>query len=368
MPSPIMCDKFMEAIEKEEPQIVFSIDSQDRLFRSHGHTLHEIVTLRAGIFKRIPDIVIWPKNTDQVEVIVKLANEHDVAVIPFGGGTSVSGALECPIDEKRMIISLDMSQMNKCLFVNSQNLTARFEAGIVGQDLEHHLSKFGLCVGHEPDSFEFSTLGGWVATKASGMKKNIYGNIEDIVVHVKMVTCRGVLERGCEVPRIAAGPDIHHVILGSEGILGVITEVTVKIRPLPEVRKYNSLIFPDFESGVNLMREIARRRLKPASIRLLDNEQFIFGQALKPESSSRFSSLSSWMEKAYLTLFKGLDLSQICVATLLFEGCQKEVEMLEEQVLDLAKSFNGIVAGQENGKRGYMLTFVIAYIRVSERF
>lgn len=355
----------MERFEPIEPRMLYSLDHEDRLFRSHGHTLHEIVTLRNGCFRRIPDIVIWPKSSDEVETIVRLAHEQNVVIIPYGGGTSVSGALQCPSNESRMIISLDLSQMKKCLFINHRNLTARFEAGIIGQDLESHLSKFGLCLGHEPDSFEFSSLGGWVATKASGMKKNIYGNIEDILVHVKMVTTKGVLERGCEVPRIAAGPDIHHIILGSEGTLGVITEVTLKVRPLPEVKKYNSLIFPDFESGVNLMREIAKKRLKPASIRLMDNEQFLFGQALKPEPDSIISSILDSFKKIYLTHLKGFDLSKISVATLLFEGNAAEVEQLEEQVLELAKSFNGLCAGEENGKRGYMLTFVIAYIRVS---
>lgn len=355
----------MEQFESIQPVILHSLDPDDRLFRSHGHTLHEIVTLRNGSFKRIPDLVIWPKSGDQVESIVRLADEKNVVIIPYGGGTSVSGALECPRNETRMIVSLDLSQMNRCLFINHRNLTARFEAGIVGQDLERHLSEFGLCVGHEPDSFEFSSLGGWVATKASGMKKNIYGNIEDILVHVKMVTTRGVLERGCEVPRIAAGPDIHHFILGSEGTLGVITEVTLKVRPLPQVKKYNSLVFPDFESGVNLMREVAKRRLRPASIRLMDNQQFLFGQALKPQPDSLIASIMDSFKKMYLSLVKGLDLSEICVATLLFEGNAAEVEQLEEQVLELAKSFNGICAGEENGKRGYMLTFVIAYIRVS---
>lgn len=363
-PLQILNKEFMERLENFEPPILHSSDAQDRLFRSHGHTLHEIITLRNGVFKRIPDIVVWPKITEEVEIIVKLAQENNVVIIPFGGGTSVSGALECPTGEQRMIISLDLSQMNKCLFINHQNLTARFEAGIIGQDLESHLSKFGLCVGHVPDSFEFSTLGGWVATKASGMKKNVYGNIEDIVIHVQMVTTRGILERGCEVPRIAAGPDIHYFILGSEGTLGVITEVTLKVRPLPKVKKYNSLVFPSFESGVNLMKEVAKRRLKPSSIRLMDNEQFIFGQALKPEADSFLSSITDCFKKLFLTQIKGLDLSKICVATLLFEGDADDVAQLEEQVLELAKSFNGLCAGEENGKRGYMLTFVIAYIRV----
>lgn len=250
------------------------------MFRAHGHTLHEIFTLRESNFERIPDLVVWPKCHEDVVVLVQLAVKHNVVIIPFGGGTSVSGALLCPENELRMIVSLDTSQMNRILWIDHQNLTARIEAGIFGQDLERTLASYGLCTGHEPDSYEFSSLGGWVATRASGMKKNVYGNIEDLLVHVKMVTPVGTAERSCQVPRISSGPDIHHFILGSEGTLGVITEVTLKVRPLPEVQKYGSIVFPDFEPGVKFLREIAKQQLKPASVRLMDNEQFIFGNIL----------------------------------------------------------------------------------------
>ena len=138
------------------------------------------------------------------------------------------------------------------------------------------LNARGLCVGHEPDSLEFSSLGGWVATRASGMKKNIYGNIEDILVRVRMVTARGTVEKSCQVPRMSTGPDIHHFIMGSEGTLGVITEVSLRIRPLPECKVYGSIVFPTFDIGVACVREIAKQRCAPASIRLMDNEQFVF--------------------------------------------------------------------------------------------
>ncbi len=275
MPKPLINDSFMNELQKTA--ISYSDDASDRLFRSHGHTLHEIFTLRADKFSRVPDLVVWPKCHEEVVALVKLATDHNVAIIPFGGGTSVSGALQCPENETRMILSLDTSQMNRILWIDHQNLTAHIEAGIFGQDLERELAKHSLCTGHEPDSYEFSSLGGWVATRASGMKKNIYGNIEDLLVHVKMVTTKGTVERNCQVPRISSGPDIHHFILGSEGTLGVITEVTLKVRPIPECQKYGSIIFPSFEPGVQFMREIAKQQLKPASVRLMDNEQFIFG-------------------------------------------------------------------------------------------
>ena len=278
-PEPNVNEAFLN--EFNETHIQHTFDGHDRLFRAHGHTMHEIFILREGRFNRIPDIIVWPKCSQDVIKIVKLATKHNVVIIPFGGGTSVTCGLECPEDEMRMIVSLDTSQMNKTLWIDNENLTARFESGIIGQDLERRLAKHGLCTGHEPDSFEFSSLGGWVATRASGMKKNIYGNIEDLLVHTTFVTPQGVIERNVHVPRMSAGPDIHNFIIGSEGTLGVVTEVTLKVRPLPEVRKYNSVVFPCFSPGVKFMREIAKQRLAPASVRLLDNEQFIFGKRCK---------------------------------------------------------------------------------------
>uniref|UniRef100_A0A8C1PX84 Alkylglycerone-phosphate synthase n=1 Tax=Cyprinus carpio TaxID=7962 RepID=A0A8C1PX84_CYPCA len=388
-----------------------SHDPEDRVFRAHGHCLHEVFALREGRIGRVPDVVVWPSCHNDVEKIVELACKHNVCLIPYGGGTSVSSALECPREETRSIVSLDTSQMNRILWIDEKNLTAHVEAGIIGQDLERQLNERGYCTGHEPDSMEFSSLGGWVATRASGMKKNIYGNIEDLVclpslntqthtglghahtlemfpphqscsvgvlleviqgtcdlmcsqvVHIKMVTPRGVIEKSCLGPRMSTGPDIHHFILGSEGTLGVVTEVTLKIRPIPEYQKYGSVVFPNFQQGVACLREVARQRCAPASIRLMDNEQFQFGHALKPQVSSIFTSFLDGLKKFYITKFKGFDPHHLCVATLLFEGDRGKVLQHEKQVYDIAAKFGGLAAGEDNGQRGYMLTFVIAYLR-----
>lgn len=368
-PKPIVTSEFIECLNQEN--IEYSTDGVARLVRAHGHTLREIFQLREGSFPRIPDVVVWPKSHEEVETIVKICAKHMAACIPFGGGTSVSGAAACPEFERRTIVSLDTTQMNRILWLDRDNLLACCESGIVGQDLERELRSRGLTSGHEPDSYEFSSLGGWVATRASGMKKNVYGNIEDLVVRVRMVTGRvteggegaGItLERGAQVPRASLGPDFDHMILGSEGTLGVVTQVVLKVRPLPAVTKYGSIVFPDFESGVRAMREVARQRCQPASIRLMDNEQFQFGQALRPESSWGGLILQG-LKQAYVTRIKGLRWDSICVATLLIEGEKTDVALQEKKIYQVAKKFGGIPSGETNGERGYTLTFVIAYIR-----
>ncbi|KAG8238659.1 hypothetical protein J437_LFUL018152 [Ladona fulva] len=278
--------------------IHYSLEGEDRLVRAHGQTLHEVALLRGvpwcvrglsgasredgsplSAFPRIPDLVLWPEKHDHVVHVVEAAQRHDVVLIPFGGGTNVTMAVVCSPEEPRMIVSLDTSQMglvqgyvsimkqNHILWIDEDSLMACVESGIIGQDLERELNSKGLTTGHEPDSYEFSSnlsqkqngLGGWVATRASGMKKNVYGNIEDILVHVKMVTPTGVLQRNCRVPRISCGPDMNHLILGSEGTLGVITEVILKVRPLPETKECGSIIFKDLETGINFLWEVARQ-------------------------------------------------------------------------------------------------------------
>ncbi|EDV20917.1 uncharacterized protein TRIADDRAFT_31058, partial [Trichoplax adhaerens] len=343
--------------------VAVSMDAEDRLFRAHGHTLAELYDLRHGKFKRIPDIVAWPENHDHVVKIVQLASKHDVCIIPFGGGTTVSGALLCPENENRMILSLDTSEMDRILWVDPENFLAHVECGIIGQDLEQQLAEYGFCTGHEPDSMEFSSLGGWVATRSSGMKKNKYGNIEDMLIRVRMVTAKGTIEKSCQVPRMSTGPDIHHFILGSEGTLGVITEVTLKISPLPKCKRYGSIVFPKFENGVAFLKEIAAKRIAPASIRLLDNDQFQFGRNLRPPKTSIFARLADKLKTLYVVNFKGFDPNSLSLVTIVFEGTEEEVALQQKNIYAVASDHGGLNAGEESGKAGYMLTFSIAYLR-----
>ncbi|XP_063381008.1 alkyldihydroxyacetonephosphate synthase [Cydia fagiglandana] len=348
--------------EELETIALVSVDGMDRLIRAHGQTLSDMAQVRSNSFPRIPDAVVWPECHEDVVKIVALATRHQFVIIPFGGGTSVSGSITCPAREPRPIVALDTSEMNSILWIDRDQLLARVQTGIVGQDLEREMRARGLTVGHEPDSYEFSTLGGWVATRASGMKKNTYGNIEDLIVQTKTVTPTGVLEKSCRVPRISCGPEWEHVVMGSEGCFGVVTEVTIKVRPLPPVTRYGSLVFPAWESGVAFEREVAEKRLQPSSIRLMDNDQFRFGLALKFESSWGGVILDG-LKHLYITRIKGFDPEKLCVVTLLFEGEAEEVTEREKTINAIAAKYGGVPAGATNGERGYTFTFVIAYIR-----
>ncbi|GAB6022707.1 hypothetical protein CHUAL_006803 [Chamberlinius hualienensis] len=357
---PMINQEFIETVK--EKNILISTNFMDRLMRSHGQSCTELWDIRHGTLERYVDAVVWPRNHQDVLSVISIATSCGVVIIPVGGATNVSGALKCPSNETRMVVALDTTQMCQLLWINEDNLTAHFQAGVVGQDLEKILEAKGYCCGHEPDSIEFSTLGGWVATRAAGIKRHLYGNIEDIVVHVKMASTIGTVERNCLAPRISSGPDLHHFILGSEGTLGVVTEVTIKIRPLPAMKLYGSYVFSCFEHGVHFLRDIAKQKLMLASVRFVDNLQLQLGKALKSEESF-LNGILQKLKMSYLVNVKGFDLEKICLATLLFEGDKDSINYNYDKIHAIATKYGGIAAGEENGKIGYRLTYVIAYIR-----
>ena len=246
----------------------------ERIMHSHGACLQEVWQLRYTKIPKVTDMVLYPNSTEQCERLVKLAVKHNVVLVPYGGGTNVTKSLQLNQEETRMIVSVDMGRMNQIKWVDKENNMACIGAGISGQDLERDLKKYGVCTGHEPDSQEFSTLGGWISTRASGMKKNTYGNIEDMLCNVTYVTPSGTYTKSELWPRISNGPDMHNIVLGSEGNMGIITEAVMRVRPLPKVKIYESLIFHNFEIGIKFMQAVSRTNYWPSSLRLVDNTQF----------------------------------------------------------------------------------------------
>jgi alkyldihydroxyacetonephosphate synthase len=353
--------------EIESNQIDFSVDVEDRFFRCHSQAAVDFYILKFKKFERIPDIVIWPKCHKDVETVVKAANIHNVVIIPVGGLTNVTCANNCPEHETRMIVSLDMTQMNRMLWLNESSMLACFETGIAGQDLERVLETRGFTMGHEPDSIEFSTLGGWIATRSSGIKQQTYGNIEDIVLSTKTVTSIGVLDKSFIAPRVSMGPELEHCILGSEGTLGVITEAIVQIHKLPEVRKFGGIILPNFATGIRFLHECSQNDWLPSSLRLYDNTHTQYGAALSA-NSSLFSELYEQIGKKVLTnrFMLGYEEDSYVMASYLFEGDKKSVNEKEAKFLAVANKYKGFNRTLETfGKRAYNFTPFVAYARVS---
>ena len=362
IPAPLESLAFSKTINEFLSEKQIDTDGENRLRHGHGHTQEEMFAIKHKRLGRIPDMVVYPESEEQVASLIAAAKTHDAVLLPFGGGTNVTDALRCRNDEKRVIVSVDMRRMNRILWIDKENMMARIEAGAVGRHIMSQLEKYGVSMGHEPDSVEFSTLGGWIATNASGMKKNKYGNIEDIVVDITVATADGKLERTTAAPRESVGPDMRRLIFGSEGTLGIVTSAVVKIFPLPESQAYGSVLFPSYEDGYAFMQELAHTSTPPASVRLVDNLQFQFGLALKPASSGMKVWKSS-IEKFIVTKVKGFDPYKMVALTLVFEGTRNEARRQQRDVYRIAAKHGGMKAGAENGRRGYQLTYSIAYIR-----
>ena len=364
LPEPVGNDGFEAGLRSSLKDDQIGIDAEVRLAHSHGQlSVDEIYrVLTGGTFRRIVDIVVFPEGETDVRVIVGLAAEHDVCLIPFGGGTNVSGALAAPQDEIRTVCSVDMRRMNRILWIDRDNNLACIEAGIQGKELEYLLEAQDLTTGHDPDSIEFSTLGGWISTNASGMKKNRYGNIEDIVLEASLVTAGGELETKKVTPRNSTGVQPRTLLFGSEGNFGIITKAVLKVHPIPAARDYGSLVFPTFKVGVDYLRALRETGALPASIRLVNNTEFRMGQALKPEHTFWGGILSS-IQKFVLERVKGFKLDEMTACTFLLEGTAEEVAHQRKTVFRLAKQVGAMSGGASNGKRGYALTFGIAYIR-----
>ncbi|PKL80118.1 MAG: oxidase [Candidatus Melainabacteria bacterium HGW-Melainabacteria-1] len=353
---------FEQALQQIFADDQISRDDRVRLRHGHGHTQEEMYSIKYGQLKRIPDLVVFPVEESQVSALVAAAVAHDVVLIPFGGGTSVTEALACPAHESRLIVSVDMKRMNRIMWIDKTNRMACIQAGAVGRHIVRQLETYGFTMGHEPDSIEFSTLGGWIATNASGMKKNRYGNIEDLVLDVNVVTVQGELRRAGVGPRESVGTDPRQWIFGSEGNLGIVTSAVVKLFELPEVKHYGSIVFPSFEQGTAFMYDLAKAGNLPASVRLVDNVQFQFSMALKPASAG-LAALKKKFEKMIVTQVKGFEPLKMVASTLVFEGGREAVSAQEKQVYRIAAQHGGIKAGSENGEKGYELTFGIAYLR-----
>lgn len=359
----IINHKFVKSIQ----DIKSSSRGSDRLKHSHGQTsaseIQYVLYCEENLEREV-DLVVYPKNSLEVSKIIEMANEYNVCLVPYGGGTNVSCALKCPKEELRMIVSVDMRMVNYMISIDKENNLATFGSGITGMHLERELKKHGYTSGHEPDSMEFSTLGGWISTNASGMKKSKYGNIEDIVVNYKLHTPNGIIQKSINTPRNSHGVGIHGCVFGSEGNFGIISEATIKIHKKPETVEYQSILFKNFNKGTKFMKDLTinHKHLLPASIRLVDNRQLRFALALKPEKSF-LGSIKDYLKDLVVENYYCFDKNEMVLCTLTFEGSKKEVTDKIYNVQQLASQFGGIIGGSENGKKGYQLTFAIAYIR-----
>ena len=354
---------FLEELRKSFEENRFTLEHNERVLHSHGqHSTDEVYKVLYNKLEKFTDLVFYIESEEETKKLINLAKKHNVCLIPYGGGTNVTNALRPPKEESRMVVSVDTRRMNKIETLDEENLMVVVQAGITGKALEDGLNKRGFTVGHEPDSYEFSTVGGWVSTNAAGMKKHKYGNIEDIVQNITMITPAGIVNQKKPLTRSSFGIKAQNILFGSEGNLGIITSATLKIHRLPERSAYESIIFSDWETGVRFMHDLFHSNMVPASARLADNLQIRLGNALKENKEGLSKTLDDF-KKYILFNFKGLNPEKFTAAVFKIEGSNSEVQNQMENLKALAKKHGGILAGESTGRSGYLATMVIAYIR-----
>jgi alkyldihydroxyacetonephosphate synthase len=244
---------------------------EDRIRHATGRGYVDLARLRSGKLDAAPDAVVLPADAAVVKRVLELCATESVAVVPFGGGTSVVGGVEPLRGAHERVISLDLTRLQG-VEVDRRSLTARLGAGLRGPEAEAELSEHGLVLGHYPQSFEYATIGGFAATRSAGQASSGYGRFDSLVSSIRLIAPAGDL-RTLETPHTAAGPALREVVVGSEGVFGVIPDVIVRVRPAPRQRRYEAWIAESFEAGAEIVRTLAQGPGLPDVIRLSDEEE-----------------------------------------------------------------------------------------------
>ena len=335
-------------------------DDEYRVIHAFGRGVRDLVRVRRGQFGRLPDAVVYPGDEDEVVAIVAAAVTHNAVVIPYGGGSNIVGALEAVPTETRQVISIDMGRMNKVLEIDEASGLARIQAGVLGPDMEVQLNAKGWTMGHFPDSFVWSTLGGWIATRSTGMQSDKYGDIADITRGLRMVMDGQVLVLR-PLPSSSSGPSVREMVLGSEGRLGIITEAWVNVHRLPPVREILAYFFPTYDAGLQAMQWITESDAAPSITRVMDANETQFSMA-NGKKSSRVSHLMTRAIQEVMTR-KGWDLNQIALGFVGYEGTAVHVRYEKSLVGKVVSRAGGMSVGKGPGVLYDQKKYDIPYIR-----
>ncbi len=336
-------------------------DKKSRLVHAAGKSFRDLWLMRHGQVQFAPDCVVYPDTEEDVALVVRAAHEHGVVLVPFGGGSNIAGCLVPSDRGGRMVVSLDMCRMHRVLEVDRYSLAARIQPGVYGQHLEDQLAEHGVTLGHFPDSFLHSTLGGWVATRSAGMQSDIYGKIEDMVISLRMVTPSGTIITRT-VPKSSNGIDIKHLCIGSEGILGVITEVVVQVHHKPEKEDWYGWLFPDFKSGLDAIHECHRGDCMPTVTRLNDPKKTALSFAFKHPKTGIKDKIAKAF-KWYIGNVKKIDFNQCCLMVVKYEGTPQAFNRIKNRVTAIYKKHRGVCLGAEPGRSFAKVKFDFPHLR-----
>lgn len=341
-------------------------DDEFRVLHSFGRSVVDLFRVRSGQFEALVDAVVYPGSEDELTAILDVVLEHDLVMIPYGGGSCISGSVTPDPAESRPVITVNLGRMRAVLDIDDTAGLARVEAGVYGPDLEEQLNELGWTMGHFPDSFTYSTLGGWAATRSTGMQSDKYGDIEDIVRGMRVVHPKGTVVTK-PIPGRDSGPSIHEMIMGSEGRLGVISECQVQVHRLPEVRQVIAYMYPDWEHGIRGVHAIERSGdVAPTFARLSDGPETAFSLSMLKTPTSLKSKITGKVQDGLFSYLasQGWDTTdEMSISYVCFEGSKAEVERQKAIVKKIVKNAGGIVLGAGAGAIYDQKKFDTPYLR-----
>jgi len=328
-------------------------DPEERVRHARGQSLPDWIALRCRRISAFPDGVAYPTTDTEAQDLIQYARQVGARVIPYGGGTSVVGHINA-LESEMPTLTVNLSRLNRLDRFDEASQLATFGAGITGPDLEAQLRARGCTLGHFPQSFELSTLGGWVVTRSSGQQSLGYGRIEKLFAGGRLEAPAGTLVLP-PFPASAAGPDLREVVLGSEGRLGILTEATVRVSPLPEVEAFHAMFFPNFEGGRTAVREIMQAGLPLSMLRL--------STAVETETTLALAG----HERLIGALERMLSLRGVgdgkCMLLLGFTGREALVKMARKEALGIGNRHGGVHVGRTFGKEWHKSRFRTPYLR-----
>lgn len=329
---------------------------RDRLLHAAGKSYPDLVRMRAGGRVALPDAVVRPEGRRQVADLLELCSRRGTAVVPFGGGTSVVGGVDPIRGDHSAVITLDTSALRSVVEIDPVSRGAVLEAGLRGPEAEHALQARGLTLGHFPQSFEYSTVGGWVATRSAGQASSGYGRIDELVRGVTLVAPGGTVELTAR-PASAAGPDLRQLVTGSEGVLGVITDAALEVAPLPAERRYEAFLFPGFDAGAQAFRELVQEEIQPDITRLSDEDETGFYLAAAGLEGPRRSILGGYLKA------RGGGLEGAALAVLGWEGAAGSTRERRARAAGVIRSHGGVSIGTGPGQAWAHGRFEGPYLR-----
>ncbi|MFF4152252.1 FAD-binding oxidoreductase [Streptomyces sp. NPDC001651] len=320
-------------------------DAETRVRHTRGKSTPDLLRIRDGeVDGDLPAAVVLPADHDDVVAVLRACAEHGLSVVPFGGGTSVVGGL-APT-RRGPFVALDLRRMDRMLALDPVSRTATLQPGLRAPQAEALLAEHGFTLGHFPQSYEWATIGGFAATRSSGQASAGYGRFDEMVLGLTAATPEGTLDTG-RAPRSAAGPDLRQLLLGSEGAFGVITSVTVRVRPVPRTRVYEGWRFASFDEGAAALRRLAQDGPRPTVLRLSDETETLVGLA-QPDA-----------------IGGSLPQDAGCLAITGYEGTEEDTAHRREQAAAVLRACGGTPLGEEPGRRWAHGRYSAPYLRDS---